>query len=83
VLLLLGGSFFTVGIDPYIRRKQKRIMLILLATVSSLVAQNHAEYLLQVSFRNVMLRRVVASCGYIVRPLILLLFIYVVLCRPS
>jgi len=79
----LGGSFFTVGIDPYIRRKQKRIMLILLATVSSLVAQNHAEYLLQVSFRNVMLRRVVASCGYIVRPLILLLFIYVVLCRPS
>ena len=79
----MGGSFFTVGIDPYIRRKQKRIMLILLATVSSLVAQNHAEYLLQVSFRNVMLRRVVASCGYIVRPLILLLFIYVVLCRPS
>ncbi len=53
-------------------------MMILLGFVLSLVVQNVLEYQLYERFMNIVLHRVVASYGYMVRPLILLLFIHIV-----
>ena len=75
---LLAGLFFTVGIDSYIQKRQKRIMLLLSGLVLSLVVQNYAEYLLVVGKPNTELRTVVASVGYSVRPVILLLFLVII-----
>jgi len=78
VLMLTGGLFFAVWTDPYTRKLHKKIMMILLGLVLSLIAQNYAEYLLCVAVRNIFLRRVVSSYGFIIRPLTLILFLYII-----
>ena len=40
VLLLLLGLGFTVGMDPYIGREQRKILLVIAALSFSLVIQN-------------------------------------------
>jgi hypothetical protein len=77
-ILLLAGLFFIIGIDPYIHRKQRGIMLILGILVFSLVLQNYVEYLLTIGRPRIMLRRIVSCYGYSIRPVILLMFLHVV-----
>ena len=57
--LLLIGLLIAVGIDSYIQKRQKRIMLIICALVFSLIAQNYMDHLLTVGKPMIMLRRVV------------------------
>ena len=57
--LLLIGLLIAVGIDSYIQKRQKRIMLIICALVFSLIAQNSLDDLLTVGKPMIMLRRVV------------------------
>ena len=49
LLFLLLGLGFTIMIDPYIQRKQRRIMLIIAALCLSLIAQNYWENVLFIS----------------------------------
>ena len=78
VTLLLVGLLIAVGIDDYIQKRQKRIMLIICALVFSLIAQNYMDNLLTVGKPRIMLRRVVDIYGYAIRPVILLLFLHIV-----
>ena len=78
VALLLIGLLIAVGIDSYIQKRQKRIMLIICALVFSLIAQNLLDHLLTVGRPRILLRRVVDIYGYSIRPVILLLFLYIV-----
>jgi len=57
--LLLVGLLIAVGIDPYIQRGQKQIMLIICALVLSLIAQNVLDNWLTFGKPMIMLRRVV------------------------
>lgn len=41
LMLLLFGLAFTVVIDPYIQREQRRIMLIIVILCFSLIGQNY------------------------------------------
>ena len=81
LLLLLLGLAFIVGIDPYIRREQRRTMLIIAALCLTLIAQNYWDYALAVGRPRPMLRTMVSIYGYAVRPVILILFLYIV--RPE
>lgn len=83
MVLLLAGLLIAVGIDPYIQKRQKRIMLIICALVFSLIAQNELDHLLTIGRPMVMLRRVVDIYGYSIRPVILLLFLYIVSHRKN
>ena len=74
-VLMLAGLTWAVIMDSYIQKNRKRTMLILCALVFSLIAQNYAENLLSLGEPRVMLRTIVAAYGYIVRPMILLLFL--------
>lgn len=74
-VFMLAGLTWAVIMDSYIQKNRKRTMLILCALVFSLIAQNYAENLLSLGEPRVMLRRIVAAYGYIVRPMILLLFL--------
>ncbi|MCR5138472.1 MAG: histidine kinase [Oscillospiraceae bacterium] len=78
MMLLLTGLVIAVGIDPYIQKRQKRIMLMICALVFSLIAQNELDHLLTIGRPMVMLRRMVDIYGYSIRPVILLLFLYIV-----
>ncbi len=78
LLLQLLGLIFAVLVDSYISRKYKRIMLIIAFLVISLVAQNYLENLLTAGEPMRFLRTLVAIYGYVVRPIILVLFLYIV-----
>jgi len=78
ILFLLIGLFIAVWIDAYTQKRQKRIMLVICALVFSLIAQNLMDHLLTVGKPMIMLRRVVDIYGYSIRPVILLLFLYII-----
>lgn len=76
--LFLLGLAFTVLIDPYIRREHRRILLIVAALCLTLIAQNYWDYALTVGAPRQTLRTIVSIYGYCVRPVILILFLYIV-----
>ena len=78
LLFLLFGLGFTIMIDPYIQRKQRNTMLIILVLCLSLIIQNYWENKLFVSRSGWVLKNILSSCGYSVRPVILILFLQIV-----
>ncbi len=78
LLLLSLGLAFAVVVDTYIIKRQKRIFLVILFLVLLLIAQNYYEMLLSRGAPRIALRTFIAICGYILRPVILLLIMYLV-----
>lgn len=78
MVLLLIGLFIAVGIDQYIQKQKKRIMLIICALVFSLIAQNFLDNWLTYGTPMILLRKAIDIYGYSIRPVILLLFLYIV-----
>ena len=78
LLLQIIGLAFVVILDPYIQKQHKRIMLINTFLVFSLLVQNVSEYILSKYFGMSYIRTIVAAYGYCIRPLIILLLIYIV-----
>lgn len=75
LLLQLVVLSVSVLLDPYIQKRNRRLLLAIAALILGLIAQNLAEASLQGSD---LLRTLVSVCGYCVRPMILLLFIRIV-----
>ena len=78
MLILLTGLVITLLGDPYIRREHKRIILIIIVLVVSLIAQNYVEYILEKGTPRPLLRTIVAIYGYSVRPMLIVLFYYII-----
>lgn len=78
VVVMLAGLLFTICIDPYIDKQRNSAMLILIALVFSLILQDYGEYLLMEGRPMIVLRRIVAIYGYSVRPVILVMFDYII-----
>lgn len=78
MVLLLIGLWIAVGIDQYILKQKKRIMLIICALVFSLIAQNFLDNWLTFGTPRIMLRKWIDIYGYSIQPVILLLFLYIV-----
>lgn len=78
LLLLLIGLGFTVWVDPYIGRERRRIMLLIAALSLSLIVQNVLEYRCAVTQPRTHWRTALTIYGYAVRPVILILFLYIV-----
>ena len=81
LLFLLLGLGFTVAIDPYLQRRQRLIMLIIVALSLSLVGQNLWENALFVNRSHLALKYFLSAYGYSVRPVILILFLCII--RPE
>ena len=78
LLFLLTGLTITVMIDPYISRRNRIIMLVILALSVTLIAQNLLEDWLTAGPPQWFWRTTVAIYGYIVRPVFLILFLYII-----
>lgn len=78
LLLQLVGLSLVVLIDPYIRKKHKKVMLLIVVFVFSLLMQNYVGYLMDINGKMPFARTVVSIYGYSVRPMILVLFYYIV-----
>ncbi len=77
LVLQLAGLCFAVRNDPYIRREHRRTLLTVIVLVASLILQNLLEYRME-QFGPPLARTLAAIFGYSVRPVILLLFFYIV-----
>lgn len=78
LLLQLFGLTFAVLVDSYISRKRRKIMLIVVFLVLSLIVQNYVENRIAAGMPMQLTRTVIAIYGYTVRPVILVLFLYIV-----
>ncbi len=77
LLFQIVGLGIAVCVDPYIEKQHKKIMLFIVLLVLSLTAQNVSEYTLAKYIVMPYVRTIVAVYGYCVRPLIILMFFYI------
>ena len=77
VLLTVMLAVF-VKTDTYIGRDHRRVLLIVCALILGLIAQNYSDMLLQGRYVNIPLRMAVSVIGYILRPMLLVMFCHVV-----
>ncbi len=78
LLLLLCGLGVTIVIDPYLCREQRRVMLIIDVLCFGLIIQNLLEDALFVSHSGLALKNWLSAAGYSVRPVILVLYRYII-----
>ena len=78
MFFFLIGLTFTVMIDPYISRKHRITMLVIVALSVTLIAQNLLEDWLAAGPPQWFWRTTMAIYGYIVRPVFLILFLYII-----
>lgn len=83
VVLELVGLCFAVASDPYLSQRHRRMMFLIIGLIAALIAQNLVGYLLDEDGTHPFARTVTGIFGYSIRPLILLLFFYVVSNRKS
>ena len=81
LLFLLIGLTITVAIDPYISRKHRRVMGVIIVLSFTLIAQNIGEDYLAAGEPQWFLRTTLAVYGDTLRPVFLILFLYIV--RPE
>ena len=78
LLFHLIGLAIAVGIDSYLSKKHRRIMILVIVAVALLIVQDYAEYRLVVGTPHIFIRTCVAIAGYCIRPIVLALFIAIV-----
>lgn len=72
-LVLLGLVCFVLT-DKYIRKHQKRVMLITLALTAMMIVMDVTDYYM-INVKPVyMIRLLICSFGYIIRPVLIMLF---------
>ena len=74
--LILIGLTAAVLLDSYTRRDRRRIMLLILLAVFLHVAENYLDYRLSLDDTVLQFRTVNSIVGYSLRPLIIVLFFY-------
>ena len=72
------GEVLAVWIDPYIHEDKRRVFLVIMFIVSSLVVQNYTGYLLDTKGSMPYARTLVGIYGYCIRPVIIVLFCYLI-----
>ena len=77
LLFQIVGLGIAVCVDPYVEKHHKKIMLFIVLLVLSLTVQNVSEYTLAKHIAMPYVRTIVAVCGYCIRPLIILMFFYI------
>ena len=77
VLLTVMLMIFVLT-DAYIGREHRKVLLIICVMMLGLIVQNYSDMLLQDRYVNIPLRTAVSIIGYILRPVILVLFCQVV-----
>lgn len=78
LILQLVGLSFAISVDAYIDKKHRWTMVTIVLMVFLLVAQNYVGYSMDVNGTMPYARTIVGIMGYILRPLILLMYFYII-----
>lgn len=83
LLSLLFGLGLILIRDSYLRREDKMIILFIIILVFLLIIQNNVEYFLMTGPTRPVLRTTVSVLGYVIRPIPILLFHYIIVDRKK
>lgn len=72
--IALVGLTAAVLIDRFINKEQKRILLVIVAVLTTLIAQNYIEHRLSIGPNFTYWRIIVSIYGYAARPVVIILF---------
>ena len=78
IAVLLLALLLTVWLDAYLSAERKQVMVIIVALVFSLILQNYMDNRLSLAEVYNALRIPVSIYGYAIRPVILVMFLYIV-----
>lgn len=78
IIFLLAGLTFTVIYDTYIQKKHRTYMMMIIGLCAALLVQNYLEDSLSVGEVRVLARTTTSVIGYIIRPLVITLFLHIV-----
>ena len=81
LLLQLFGLLFAVLLDPFMTHRRQAILIIIIVLVASFIIQNYLNFLTIQSGAYRYLRILASIYGYIIRPIVLILFIRLI--RPD
>ena len=81
LLLQLFGLLFAVLLDPFMTHRRQAILIIIIVLVASFIIQNYLNFLTMQSGAYRYLRILASIYGYIIRPIVLVLFIRLI--RPD
>ena len=73
----LAGLSFAVLLDSYMKKRQSRLLLAILAFTATLIIQNYAEFIAADHVEMYLVRRFLAAYGYCIRPVVLVLFMQI------
>ena len=76
LFILLSGLGLVVGLDPYFKRTYQKVMFMIVALALVLVVQNIWENELFIRHSNLPLKNALSAFGYSIRPVFLVLFLY-------
>ena len=76
--LQMAGVFLAVITDNYLRKEYRHIMLANATLIITLLVQNYVGYILDMNGHMIFLRIVTGIYGYCMRPVVILLFCYIV-----
>ena len=78
LVVLLLGLAIAVVFDRYIKKEHRKILLIVVALLVTVIAQNTGEYHLERYAASPIWRTLVAIYGYSVRPVVCIMFFYLI-----
>ena len=78
IAVLLLALLLTVWLDAYLSAERKRVMGVIIVLVFSLILQNYMDNRLSLAEAYNALRIPVSIYGYAIRPVILVMFLYIV-----
>ncbi len=79
IALLMARLIYALKSDPFIKRRHKRVLIVTVLLAMSLICQSLVDYQLGIGEPRIMARTAVAVYGYAVRPLLIVLFYYVII----
>ena len=74
LLLQLTGLAFAVMMDTYLRKEQRKAILMIVSLTCLLIVQNIADYMIELHMIMPFARTVIAIIGYSIRPIIIVMF---------
>ena len=78
LLLQLTGLAFAVMMDTYLRKEQRKAILMIVSLTCLLIVQNIADYMIELHMIMPFARTVIAIIGYSIRPIIIVSFFDIV-----
>ena len=78
IILQLFGLAVIVSVDPYIRKKQKNIMLVIMFLIFALLVRDLVAHRLDLIGTMPYERTICAIAGYIIRPVVIVLYMYII-----